>query len=181
MKSRMKLFGHPIHPVLIVFPLGLFVVAVIFDVIGLVTGNNFWTTMAFYIIGAGIIGGVCAAIFGWLDWMAIPQNTRAQTIGLMHGGMNALVLLLFIVSWMLRRNVPDTPGLLALMLSFVAVGLALIAGWLGGELVSRLGVSVDDGAHLNAPNSLSGRPAQEQATGITAPESPIVGMREVKQ
>lgn len=168
MESKVKLFGHPIHPVMIVFPLGLLSVAVIFDVIGIATQNGFWSVVAYYMIGAGVIGGLVAAIFGWLDWLAIPQNTRAQTIGLIHGGMNAAVLLLFVVSWLLRRYEPSAPSTLALGLSFVSFGIALMSGWLGGELVTRLGVSVDEGAHLNAPSSLSGRPASEQDTGITS-------------
>jgi uncharacterized membrane protein len=164
MRSKVKLFGHPIHPMLIVFPLGLLAVAAIFDGVYLVTANKFWGTMSYYLIAAGLIGGLAAAIFGFLDWMAIPHNTRAQTIGLIHGGSNMLVLLLFLVSWVLRRNAGTEPTTIALAISFVGVGVALFGAWLGGELVTRLGVSVDDGAHLNAPNSLSGRPAREEDT-----------------
>ncbi len=166
MQSKAKLFGHPIHPMLIVFPLGLLAVAVIFDLISLMTSNSFWATMAYYLIGSGVIGGLVAAIFGLLDWLAIPENTRAKFIGMLHGGINLVVILLFIGSWLIRRQLPANPSTLALVLAFIGVGLALIAGWLGGELVDRLGVGVDEGAHLNSPNSLSGRPASEQDTGI---------------
>jgi uncharacterized membrane protein len=69
-----------------------------------------------------------------------------------------VVVALFIVSWLLRMKTPAEPGAAALVLSGVAVGLALVTGWLGGELVDRLGVGVDPGAHLNSPSSLSGRP-----------------------
>jgi uncharacterized membrane protein len=65
------------------------------------------------------------------------------------------MVLLFIVSGLLRWGDPATPSILALILSFVAVGLSAITGWLGGELVDRLGVGVDDGANLNAVSSLS--------------------------
>ncbi len=162
MESRVKLFGHPVHPVMIVFPLGLLSVAVLFDVIGLVTQDGMWSVVAYYMIGAGITGGILAAIIGWLDWSAIPANTRAQAVGLLHGGMNTAVILLFLASWILRRGEPAAPSTLALGLCFVGMGIAGVAGWLGGELVTRLGVGVDEGAHLNAPNSLSGRPASEQ-------------------
>jgi uncharacterized membrane protein len=74
-----------------------------------------------------------------------------------------VVVILFGVSWLLRRDAPDNPEIIAIVLSFTGAGLSL-AGWLGGELVERLGVGVDDGAHLNSPNSLSGRPASENAT-----------------
>lgn len=151
----MKIAGHPVHPMLIVFPLGLLATAVIFDIITLRTSDGKWSTMAWYMIGAGIIGGLLAAVFGLLDWIGIPNSTRAKAIGLWHGGLNVLVVLLFAGSWLLRRPEPASPTGLALALSFTAVIIALVAGWFGGELVDRLGVGVDEGANLNAPSSLS--------------------------
>ena len=68
--SGAKLFGHPIHPMLIVFPLGLLATSVIFDLITLATSDSMWTSMAFYMIGAGIISGLIAAVFGLIDWLA---------------------------------------------------------------------------------------------------------------
>src|SRR4051812_33758114 len=162
MESKAKLLGHPIHPMLIVFPLGLLATAAIFDGITLGTGDGGWSGMSFYLIAAGIIGGLASAVFGLIDWLAIPAGTRAKAIGLWHGAGNVVVVALFGASWFLRRAAPSTPGTLALVLSFAAVVLALVTGWLGGELVDRLGVGVDDGAHLDAPNSLSGRPARER-------------------
>jgi len=103
-------------------------------------------------------------VFGFIDWLAIPSGTRAKTIGLLHGGGNVVVTLLFIISWLLRRPAPENPGFAAFAASFVAVLLALVTGWLGGELVDRLGVGVHTGAHLNAPSSLSGRPARDDAS-----------------
>lgn len=160
MESKAKLLGHPIHQMLIVFPLGLLATAAIFDIIYLISGTTRWTEMAFYMIAAGIIGGLTAAVFGLIDWLAVPSNTRAKAIGLWHGAGNVVVVALFAVSWLLRYGDPASPGL-ALVFSFVAVGLALVTGWLGGELVDRLGVGVDKDAHLNAPSSLSNRPASE--------------------
>lgn len=151
----MKIVGHPVHPMLIVFPLGLLATAVIFDIITLSTSDGKWSTMAWYMIAAGIIGGLLAAVFGLVDWIGIPSNTRAKAIGLWHGGLNVLVVLLFAVSWLLRRPEPASPSSLALTLSFAAVVIAMVAGWFGGELVDRLGVGVDEGANLNAPSSLS--------------------------
>ena len=151
----MKIVGHPVHPMLIVFPLGLLATAVIFDIITLSTSDGKWSTMAWYMIAAGIIGGLLAAVFGLADWIGIPSNTRAKAIGLWHGGLNVLVVLLFAVSWLLRRPEPASPSSLALALSFTAVVIAMVAGWFGGELVDRLGVGVDEGANLNAPSSLS--------------------------
>ena len=161
MSSKTKLLGHPIHPMLVVFPLGLFATAVIFDIIGMIRTEGHWSGMAFWMIAAGIIGGLLAAIFGLLDWLGIPRGTRAKFIGLLHGAGNVLVTLLFIVSWFLRRPAPESLTMPQFLLSVVGVLIALVTGWLGGELVGRLGVGVDTGAHLNAPSSLSGRPASE--------------------
>src|SRR5215475_6070923 len=162
MESKAKIFGHAIHPILIVFPLGLLATAVIFDAIGWVTGNGRWLEISFWMIAAGIIGGLAAALFGLIDWLAIPSDTRAKTIGLWHGLGNVVVLALFGASWLLRMPNPQNPGVFPVMLSLSGAVLALVTGWLGGELVERLGVSVDNGANLNAPSSLSGRPAAER-------------------
>jgi uncharacterized membrane protein len=165
MESKVKLAGHPVHPMLIVFPLGLLATAVIFDIIFLVSGNSQWTVVAYYMIGAGIIGGLAAAVFGWLDWIAIPNGTRARRIGLWHGVGNVVVVGLFILSWLLRRASPELPPTGAIVAGVAAVVLALVTAWLGGELVDRLGVGVDDGAHLNSPSSLSELPASTGLAG----------------
>lgn len=150
----MKLFGHPVHQQLIVFPLGLLSTAVIFDIVALAGSNHFWFEIAFWLIAAGIIGGFVAAIFGLVDWLGLPAKTRAKRIGLWHGGGNLVVLILFAASWWLLKPAPLEPGY-ALVLSFIGAAMALVSGWLGGELVDRMGVGVDEGANLNAPSSLS--------------------------
>jgi uncharacterized membrane protein len=145
---------------LIVFPLGLLATAILFDLLYLWRVNPTIAVVAHWMIAAGIIGGLLAAPFGWIDWFAIPRGTRAKSVGLWHGVGNLVVVLLFLGSWLLRRGAPEHPGALAYFLSFFGAGLALITGWLGGELVDRLGVGVDEGAHLNAPSSLSTRAAR---------------------
>jgi uncharacterized membrane protein len=161
MESKAKILGHPIHPMLIVFPLGLLATAVVFDIIYLTTGNGQWAGISFWMIAAGIIGGLAAALFGWIDWFAIPAGTRAKSVGLTHGLGNVVVVVLYAVSWYLRNGYETAPGTAALVCSFAGAALALVTGWLGGELVDRLGVGVDAGAHLDSPSSLSGRPASE--------------------
>jgi uncharacterized membrane protein len=157
-EGKAKVMGHPIHPILIPFPLGLLTTSVVFDFVHLLTGEEKWSGISFWMIAAGVIGGLAAAAFGLIDWLAIPSGTRAKAVGLWHGITNVIVVTLFIVSWLLRADAPGAPGTVAIVLSFVAVGLASLGGFLGGELVVRLGVGVTEGAHLNAPSSLSGRP-----------------------
>ena len=77
---------------------------------------------------------------------------------------NTVVLLLFVASWAMRYNFPERPAMIASILSFAGFVLALLGGWLGGELVERLGVGVDEGAHLNAPNSLFSESARSGDT-----------------
>jgi uncharacterized membrane protein len=124
MQSKARLLGHPVHQMLIVFP-GPLATAVIFDVIHIVVERPVTATVSYWIIAAGIIGGLVAAPFGWIDWFYIPRGSRA------------------------------------LVLSFSGPGLALVTGWLGGELVDRLGIGVDEGANVNAPSSLSRQPPHE--------------------
>lgn len=164
MESKVKLAGHPIHPMLIVFPLGLLATSLIFDIVHWITGNGFFSVVAFWMITAGVIGALLAAIFGLIDWLMIPTGTRAKSVGLWHGGGNVVIVVLFIISWLLRLNAQANPSVIAYILSVVGVVLALITGWLGGELVDRLGVGVDEGANLNAPSSLSRQPTTITAT-----------------
>ena len=168
MESRVILFGHPVHPMLIVFPLGLLATAVIFDLLYLVFGNRLLPTASYYMIAAGILGGLLAAIFGFIDWLALPNGSRAKNIGLWHGLGNVLIVGLFAISWSLRgNNVDFLPDSVALTLSFAGTVLALITGWIGGELVYRLGVGVDPGANVNAPNSITEESATSTRTKHT--------------
>jgi uncharacterized membrane protein len=139
---------------LIVFPLGLLATAVLFDIIAWRTGEPHWLTAEYYMMGAGIIGGFIAAVFGFIDYLGIAEHTRAKSVGLWHGAGNAVVLLLFLISFLLRRPDPLTPSVFAHVCSYVGGVLALVTGWMGGELVTRLGIGVDDGANANAPSSL---------------------------
>ena len=155
MQARAKLFGHPIHQMLIVFPLGLLATSLIFDVMRLAANNLRWSEVAFYVMVAGVIGGVLAAPFGLVDWLAIPKGTRARKVGATHGLGNVLVLAAFTVSLLLRKDPTLEPETLAYVLSFAGGGLSVVTGWLGGELVDRMGVGVHEGANVNAPSSLS--------------------------
>lgn len=166
MESKAKLLGHPIHPMLIVLPLGLFIAAVVFDALYLWRGNPTFAAVGYWNIAAGILGGLLAAVFGLVDWWAIPAGTRAKRIGLLHGGSNVIVVALFAFVWWTRSAAVDTtPSGNIFLIEVVALLLGSVAGWLGGELVDRLGVGVDDGAHLDAPSSLSGRPARPRDSG----------------
>src|ERR687895_69285 len=102
MESRAKLLGHPIHQMLIVFPLGLLAMALIFDVIAIVLADGYWSEIAFWMVAAGVVTGLLAAPFGTIDWLGIPSGTRAKRVGALHGIGNVIVVLLFGASWLMR-------------------------------------------------------------------------------
>jgi uncharacterized membrane protein len=158
MKSRVQLAGHAVHPILVVFPLGLFVTGFIFDVVHQFTDNGTFSQVGFWCITVGLIGSALAALTGLADWTKIPTATRARSVGLRHGILNAVVALAFLISWILRVNEPGHAANAALVvLELLAVAIATVAAWLGGELVERLAIGVDADAHPNASSSLAGR------------------------
>ena len=164
MYSKIKSMGHPVHLMLVNFPLGLLVTAAVFDIIHLITGNGYWSGIAFWMIAAGGVSGLLAAMTGLIDWTGIPTDTRARRVGVIHGVGNALVLVLFIVSWLLRLNAPEHPSILAYILSFLGAGLLFATGWLGGELTGRYGVGIEEGANVDAPYTIPGLPINKATT-----------------
>jgi uncharacterized membrane protein len=159
MESRAKLLGHPIHQMLIPLPLGLLTASVAFDALHRMTDDRSWQSAASATLGAGLASGFVAAPFGLVDWLAIPGGTRAKRVGALHALSNLTAMGLYGASWMLRRADPDSEEAVPLALSLAGLAVSGIAGWLGGELVGRLGVGVDPGANLDAPSSLSNQPA----------------------
>ncbi|MGH6648257.1 DUF2231 domain-containing protein [Aquabacterium sp.] len=154
MESKAKFLGHPIHQMLIVFPLGLLGASVFFDLAYRMLHIQALAEVAYWTQVGGLIGGVVAAPFGLIDWMAIPKGTRAKAIGALHGGTNVLVLLLFLASCLLRHEAEGHVSTVATALAIGGLAFSMVSAWLGGELVSRLGVGVSAKAHLNAPSSL---------------------------
>lgn len=156
MESRLKFFGHPVHPMLIVLPLGLLSVGVVFDLVYVSSSNAQFAELAYWNITVGIIGGLAAALFGFLDWLYIPAGTRAKAIGVWHGGGNLVIVLLFVLSWWMRQSGHAyLPNYLPFALGVIGVVMALGTAWLGGELVYRLRVGVDADANLDATNSIA--------------------------
>ncbi|WP_294638006.1 DUF2231 domain-containing protein [uncultured Aquabacterium sp.] len=154
MEARVKLLGHPVHQMLVVFPLGLLGASVVFDILYWWLDHPIMIEVAFWTMAGGVLAGLVAAPFGVLDWLAIPKGSRARHIGRLHGLGNVIVILLFGGSWLLRSQAEDHVSLTATALSLGGVALALVTAWLGGELVSRLGIGVSEQACVDAPSSL---------------------------
>ncbi|MEU1602308.1 DUF2231 domain-containing protein [Micromonospora matsumotoense] len=158
MESRLKVLGHPVHPMLVMFPVALLVTGTLFDVVDTVGGPDFLAEVAYWNITVGLVGGLLAAAAGAFDLLAIPAGTRAKRVALTHAAANVAVILLFAAVWAVRLNAESrAAGGALIAIEVVGVAILGISAWLGGELVDRLGVGVDRDAGLDAPSSL--RPA----------------------
>jgi uncharacterized membrane protein len=160
MESRAKFLGHPVHQMLIPIPAGLFIVAAVLDIVNAFVEAAWIPTVTYWNIVVGIGAALLAAIFGLADWLKIPSATRAKRVGAVHGLGNVLAVALFAIAVWLRTRATEVGAAqyegstLSLALEVVSFAILGITAWLGGELVDRLGVGVDDGANLNAPNSI---------------------------
>ncbi|GAA2491940.1 DUF2231 domain-containing protein [Winogradskya humida] len=138
MDSRLRIAGQAVQPVLVMFPLGLFSMAVLFDLGNLLGAPDILGALAYWNVVAGLIGGVLAAVAGAIDLMFVPNGTPAKRIGVLQGLANMGVLILFAVILMLRMSHPDRVaggGIFAVEL--LALVGAVFGAWYGGELVNR--------------------------------------------
>jgi len=132
---QIRIAGHPIHPMLVPIPIGLFVFALVAD-IATHTGwaASGWPAVAFYCIGGGIVGALLAAVFGFLDYLTLT-DLQTKRIATAHMLINLVVVGLFVVNFVLRWNAQGTGGIFTFALTAVGILLLLASGWLGGELV----------------------------------------------
>src|SRR5690349_2568755 len=141
MKSRASIKSHPIHPILIGFPISFFIGALIFDLLSLLLNNAALRTTGYHLVIAGIIGAVMAAVPGFVDYLnTVPPDSSAKKRAAKHGLLNTTNLLLFIVVYFLKKN--ESNFTLVLVLEVVGVSILSIAGWLGGTLVYRNEIGV---------------------------------------
>ena len=142
MASRASVLKHPIHPMLVPFPIGLWIFSLVSDIIyGLGWGGPIWNDMAFYTMAGGIVGGLAAAVPGLVDYWSM-SDPEPKKIAKMHMILNVTIVGIFIVNLWLRTTL--APGAsLPLILSLVGVILLGLSGWLGGELVYVHGVAVE--------------------------------------
>lgn len=139
MESRLKVAGHPIHLILVMFPLGLFATAVMFDAGNLLGGPALLGEVAYWTIGAAIVGGLLVSLAGVVDVMFIRNGTTAKRAGVMQGLANFGILLMFMVILLVRIGSSDrTAGGGLLVVELLALLVAVAGAWYGGELVNRL-------------------------------------------
>jgi uncharacterized membrane protein/nitrite reductase/ring-hydroxylating ferredoxin subunit len=143
MRSKARIKSHPLHPILVGFPITFFISTLLFDVVGLWRGNESFLQTGFYLHLLAIISAIVAAIPGLIDYLkVIPPRSSAKKRGTQHALLNSSALLIFIGTWV-DKNSHD-PGLtLILLFEFLAVILLGIGGWLGGTLVHRNQIGID--------------------------------------
>ena len=154
MASKASIKGHPIHPVLVAFPIGLWVFSLVSDIIFLAGGSATWGDVAFYTMGGGIVGALLAAIPGFVDLFSWSKSA-VRTVGQWHMALNLTAVVIFAVNFMLRLS-----GIygytLPFVLSMAGVLTIAISGWLGGEMVYRYRVVFE-------PHGMPGAPPSEAA------------------
>jgi uncharacterized membrane protein len=157
MASPASIGGHPIHPMIIPFPIALWVFSLVADVIYLWRGNPVWKDwIAFYALLAGTIAAAAAAVPGLIDWLSLTDKAVVK-IANWHARLNVIALLIFAGSFYLRTtsgaSLVGGSHTIPLALSVLGVVLITISGWLGGELVFKHGVAVGSGSGAASENS----------------------------
>jgi uncharacterized membrane protein len=142
--SSANIMGHPMHPILITLPIGLFVGVLLFDLIFWQTGTEMWATGALWLLGAGLIAAALAAVAGLIDFLG-DQRIRALSDAWQHAIGNVIMVLIQLFSFYERYRYGTSAVVpLGLSLSFVAILIVLFTGWKGGEMVFRHRVAVYD-------------------------------------
>jgi uncharacterized membrane protein len=143
MRSKASIAGHPIHPMLIPFPLALWATSFVVDVLFYFLRHPTLLIIAKFMIAAGCLGAIAAAIPGIIDWLSI-KNGDVKRVANWHARLNITALVVFAVSLFLRMgsysNLVGRKLTIPFLLSLVGVILISISGWLGGELAFRYGV-----------------------------------------
>ncbi len=143
MPSKANIAGHPIHPILVGFPIGLWTTSLAVDIWSYFEVNITWVVLSKSLIAFGCIGAAAAAVPGIIDWLAIKEQP-VKKIADWHARLNIIVLVLFIINLYFRTHAgAHLVGhrlIIPFLMSVVGVGLIAISGWLGGELVFRYGV-----------------------------------------
>ena len=143
-KSTASIAGHPLHPMLIPFPIAFFVSAFVCDLAFWQTGDAFWATAALWLLGAGLVMAALAADFGLIDVLSEPR-IQALNDAWWHAGGNVLAVLIELVNWYLRYTSGEAAILpTGLVLSLLVVCILLFTGWKGWNLVYRYRVGVAD-------------------------------------
>jgi uncharacterized membrane protein len=165
METPASVRKHPLHPMLVGIPIGLWLFALVCDLLGFATADATWSVVAVYAMVGGLVGAAGAAVPGVIDFMSLKENTKAKRIALWHMGINIAVMTMFAINIGMRLPDISSPPAFAIGLSGVGVALLAVSGWLGGELVHKLGISVVEPSGATATDA-----AQDEARDRLAEE-----------
>ena len=139
MKTPASIAGHPIHPMLVALPIGLWIFSLVCDLVfALGATSENWRLVALYTLAGGIVGALLAAVPGFIDMLSLPWPVKRTA--LIHMTINLTVVALYVVNLWLRLD--GAQHSTVLWLSIVGIGLLVISGWLGGKMVYEEGVGV---------------------------------------
>jgi uncharacterized membrane protein len=141
MASPASIEKHPVHPMLVAIPIGLWVFALVCDVVHATGGDAVWQTVATYCIAAGIVGALVAAVPGLIDYFSIDEAAMRKIANL-HMAVNLGAVAIFAINLWIRFRVP-AERYLPLGMSLVGVLAIGVGGWLGGEIVYIKGMGVE--------------------------------------
>lgn len=142
MRTPANIAGHPIHPMLVTIPIGLWVFSLICDLIALRSGApDTWNTVAFYTMVGGVVGALCAAVPGLVDLLSLGDSPVKKT-AITHMSLNLAIVAIFAVNAWTRYHA-SVSHTVSLALSVLAIAMLLVSGWLGGKMVYQAGVGVD--------------------------------------
>ncbi len=140
METPAKIKHHPIHPILVAMPIGLWVFSLFSDIVYYVKwGGPVWASVAYFTLAGGIVTALMAAVPGFIDLLSITEP-KLRKIGIIHMIMNLVVVAIYVVDLFLRRD--GRTDALPIILSAIGVLLLAVSGWLGAELVHHYGVTV---------------------------------------
>ena len=140
MQTPASIARHPIHPMLVPIPIGLWIFSFVCDLFHAGGASaEAWTTVAFYTMAGGIIGALLAALPGLIDLLSLPEGPRSTAIK--HMALNLTIVALYVINFAMRWREPANPGGLV-WLSLISLVLLVISGWLGGKMVYEYGVAV---------------------------------------
>jgi uncharacterized membrane protein len=140
MQGKATIANHPIHPMLVGFPIGFLGAMLVSDIISIFIHPAFWAHVAMWLLAFGIIGALIAAVAGFTDYLTIPMSAAVKRTATTHLTLNLIAVVLFIVAWIVRHPSPNST--LGYILTYVGLAVLLVSGWYGGHLVyvGQLGV-----------------------------------------
>jgi uncharacterized membrane protein len=145
--STAQIVGHPIHPMLVPFPIACFTATLVCDLVYRQTLDVFWFTATQYLLGAGIVMALAAALAGFTDFLS-DHRIRSLSVAWWHMLGNLVMVIVQALNWYLRHDMGSDAVLpTGMMLSLLAVLMMLVTGWLGWEMVYRKRVAIaEEGA-----------------------------------